>query len=158
MRSPVNTTLLPRPGLFASSPQPTRWEAPSEARLALLMPLANWPGPVEGEMRWMEMATHGGRMWLRPLRVTMWQQLARSVGGGMEAHAGCAAWTNKAFCVLERIPLLPYYQFEVWFAGDDINDKQSALVSSSGMETASLNLNNFSIHSLWDVDTRKLVM
>lgn len=71
----------------------------------------------------------------------------------MEAHAGCAAWTNKALCVLEWIPLLPYYQFEVWFAGDDINDKQSALVSSSGMETAALNLNNFSIHSLWEVDS-----
>lgn len=76
----------------------------------------------------------------------------------MEAHAGCAAWTNKALCVLEWIPLLPYYQFEVWLAGDDINDKQSALVSSSGMETAALNLNNFSIHYLWDGDTRNLVL
>lgn len=54
---------------------------------------------------------------------------------------------------MESIPPLPYYQFEVWFAGDDINDKQSALVSSFGIETAALNLNNFSIHSLWDAGT-----
>lgn len=75
----------------------------------------------------------------------------------MEAHAACAAWTNKALCVLEWILPPPYYQFEVRFAGDDINDKQSTLVSSSGMETAALNLNNFSIHSLWDVHTGREV-
>lgn len=67
----------------------------------------------------------------------------------MEAHTGCVAWTNKALCVSEWILLPPYYQFEVWFAGDDINDKQSTLVSSSVMETTALNFNNFSIHSLW---------
>lgn len=105
------------------------------------------------EVRW------GGRRWRwRRMAVIcdwgrweslMWEPLAHSVGRSMEAHAGCAAWTNKALCVLEWIPLLPYYQFEVWFAGDDISDKQSALVSSSGMETAALNFNNFYINSLW---------
>ena len=79
----------------------------------------------------------------------MWEPLAYGFSRGMEAHVGCVAWTNRALCVFECMPLLPYYQFEVWFAGDDINDKQSALVSSSGMETAALNFNNFSIHPLW---------
>lgn len=78
----------------------------------------------------------------------MWEPLAHGAEGSLEAHAGCAAWTNKALCVLEWIPPLPYYQFQEWFTGDDINDKQSTLVSSLRMETAALNFNNFSIYSL----------
>lgn len=66
----------------------------------------------------------------KPAKSLMWEPLAHSISRSMEAHVECAAWTNKALCVLEWITLLPYYQFEVWFAGDDINDKQSALVSS----------------------------
>lgn len=141
----VNKALLPQ------SFHMPHWEAPSEVCFALSLLHTNWPGSLE--VRW------GGRRWRRQCMAVicdwghwkslMWEPLVHSVSRSMEAHAGCAAWTNKALCVLEWIPLLPYYQFEVWFAGDDINDKQSALVSSSGMETAALNFNNFSIHSLW---------
>lgn len=91
----------------------------------------------------MEMETHGSHMWLRPLRES---DVGTGIRRSMEAHVGCVAWTNKALCVLYRVPLLPYYQFEVRFAGDDINDKQSTPVSSSGIETVALNFNNFSFH------------
>lgn len=124
------------------------WEAPSEACFALSMLRTNWPSQLEvrwdgWRWRWQRMAVICDWVSL------MWEPLVHSVGTSVEAHAGCAAWTNKALCVLECMPLLPYYQFKVWFAGDDINDKQSVLVSSSGMETVALNFNNFSIHSLY---------
>lgn len=139
-----------QPCFLQSVPIP-HWEAPSEACFAHSVLRTNWPSQLE--VRW------GGRRWRwRRTALTcgrgrreslMWEPLAHSVGRSMEAHAGCVDWTNKALCVLECIPPLLYSQFEVWFAGDDINDKQSTLVSSSGMETTALNFNNFSIHSLW---------
>lgn len=80
----------------------------------------------------------------------MWEPLAQSGSGSKEAHAGCAAWANKPLCVLEWITLLPHYQFtREWFFGDDINDKQSILVSSIRKKTAALNFNNFWILSWW---------
>lgn len=107
-----------------------------------------------GSLRWGEVDGDGvGGAWqsyaTEATESLMWEPLADSAGGSMEAYAGCAAWTNKALCVLELMPLLPCYHFQEWFTGDDISNKQSTLVSSWKMETAALNYNNFSIHPLW---------
>lgn len=48
----------------------------------------------------------------------MWEPSV-CVSGSREEHAGC---------VSERRPLPPDYQFKVWFADDDISDKQRTLI------------------------------
>lgn len=78
--------------------------------LALSLVHTNRSGPLQ--LRWSVWRWRWKRMavicdWSR-WKSLMWEPLAHSLVGSMGAHTGCAAWTNKALCVLEWIPLLPW--------------------------------------------------